>query len=565
MCQATIGDEGPSPGRRRPATMVPSAMSSTPTTARQSLCIGMATHGEFDGVWFTIQALRMYHGRAADDVSFIVIDNDPGAATGAALRAIGDWIPRYRYVAFGGYTGTAVRDLVFRESEADVVCCMDSHVLLGAGALQALRDWFDAHPDTLDLLQGQLLHDDLAVSGALTHFEPTWGAGMFGQWARDPRLDDPGDEPFEIEMQGLGLFACRRSAWPGLNPRLRGFGSEEGYLHEKFRRRGGHVLCHPRLTWTHRFSRPLGISYPNRWEDRMRNYLVAWGELGWDVAPMEAHFLEQLGSQFDVPAVLDRAHEEVDHGLGAFDAVLCLADDDGAGCTEHRHPLPIAWRSERIQLDAGLAGEHRRLAGWHRALTTASARGYRHVLVLEDQSGPDAVTDPSDGEAPWDLCLLTSTEAGTNGSLQSVGRLALAGLTVAVHSRAFDRILADMGDDDAGREAFLGAWPDLETYLLDAMASGAFTAIGEAFADPAVDVPVHDPDLALAELAGGLVVRVEAGSHELNNTASIVLTFCDGERRSLRSPTRWRRASSWRRPHSPRCQRAWRDCAAPGS
>ena len=87
---------------------------------------------------------------------------------------------------------------------------------------------------------------------------------MFGQWERDPRLDDPGREPFEIAMQGLGLFACRRSAWPGLNPRLRGFGGEEGYLHERFRRRGGRVLCHPRLGWAHRFARPIGIPYPNR-------------------------------------------------------------------------------------------------------------------------------------------------------------------------------------------------------------------------------------------------------------------------------------------------------------
>ena len=55
-------------------------------------------------------------------------------------------VPRYRYVPFSGYSGTAVRDLVFREAEADVVCCVDSHVLLGPGALAALRDWFGAHP-----------------------------------------------------------------------------------------------------------------------------------------------------------------------------------------------------------------------------------------------------------------------------------------------------------------------------------------------------------------------------------------------------------------------------------
>jgi hypothetical protein len=28
---------------------------------QQRLCVGMATYDDFDGVWFTIQAIRMYH------------------------------------------------------------------------------------------------------------------------------------------------------------------------------------------------------------------------------------------------------------------------------------------------------------------------------------------------------------------------------------------------------------------------------------------------------------------------------------------------------------------------
>ena len=137
----------------------------TSSAARPSLCVGMATHGDFDGVWFTIQALRMYHPEVCDELSFVVIDNDPSGPTAEALRAIGKQVPRYRYVPFGGYSGTAVRDLVFREADADVVCCVDSHVLLAPGALEALRDWFGAHPDSLDLLQGPMLHDNLEATG----------------------------------------------------------------------------------------------------------------------------------------------------------------------------------------------------------------------------------------------------------------------------------------------------------------------------------------------------------------------------------------------------------------
>ncbi len=52
---------------------------------------------------------------------------------------------------------------------------------------------------------------------------------MYGIWGADPRAADPVAPPFEIGMQGLGAFACRRFAWNGLNPRLRGFGGEEGF------------------------------------------------------------------------------------------------------------------------------------------------------------------------------------------------------------------------------------------------------------------------------------------------------------------------------------------------
>jgi hypothetical protein len=494
----------------------------------------MATHGEYDGVWFTIQAIRMYHAEVLEDLSFVVIDNDPEGATATALREIGNWVPRYRYVPFSGYSGTAVRDLVFREADADVVCCVDAHVLLVPGALAALRDWFDAHPDSLDLLQGPMLHDNLELTRAVTHLEPTWGAGMYGHWARDPRLDDPDCPPFEITMQGLGMFACRKSAWPGLNSRLRGFGAEEGYLHETFRRRGGRVLCHPRLRWAHRFSRPLGISYANRWEDRIRNYLVAWGELGWDVAPIQAHFHALLGTEFDVGELIERVRGHAQHPLSVFDAVFCLAA--GGGCDAHAHPPGIAWRVERQPPDATLEGEHRRLSGWHDALSTASARGYRHVLLLDDESGPQTLPaiGPPQWERPWDLCLLALAAPGVHApqGFVTAGALAMAGLAVAVHARAYDRILTDIGSDEAGRQAFLATWPDLDTYLLRGMTDGVFSAIGEPFAEPTSDRPVQASGLQLDERDGGLRIHQQTPPHvhQLNNTASIVLALCDGQR-----------------------------------
>ena len=301
----------------------------------------MSTYDDFDGVWFTVQAIRMYQPEVLADLSFLVVDNHPGGVAAEALRDLGNWIADYRYLPFDGYHGTAVRDLVFRESDADIVCCVDSHVLLVPGALAALRAWFTKHPDSRDLLQGPMFYDDL-LNRAATHLQPTWGAGMYGQWSLDPRIEDPACEPFEIAMQGLGVFACRRDAWPGLNPRFRGFGGEEGYLHEKFRQRGGRVLCHPGLGWLHRFGRPRGAEYSNVWEDRVRNYFVGWSEIGWELSPITEHFREELTEDV-ANGLFEQARAELQHPMGVFDAVMCLAPSGD----QHSHPpeLNLACRT----------------------------------------------------------------------------------------------------------------------------------------------------------------------------------------------------------------------------
>jgi hypothetical protein len=133
---------------------------------------------------------------------------------------------------------------------------------------------------------------------------------MWGVWATDPRGSDPDGEPFEIPMQGLGAFSCRTDAWPGFHPGFRGFGGEEGYVHEKFRRAGQRCLCLPWLRWVHRFGRPRGTPYPLLVEDKLRNYLLGHLELGLDPAPVLAHF-----SQFLTADRVARTYEEaVAHG-----------------------------------------------------------------------------------------------------------------------------------------------------------------------------------------------------------------------------------------------------------
>ena len=53
----------------------------------------MATYDDFDGVYFTIQAMRSYHPEVLDDVEFLVIDNNPTGPAAEGLENLQNWIP----------------------------------------------------------------------------------------------------------------------------------------------------------------------------------------------------------------------------------------------------------------------------------------------------------------------------------------------------------------------------------------------------------------------------------------------------------------------------------------
>lgn len=251
------------------------------------LTIGMATYQDFDGVYFTLQALRMYHD--LENTEILVIDNYGCRDT---RNLVEGWI-NGRYILAKEVVGTAKpRDLIFGEAKGDAVLCCDCHVLFAAGVISRLKKYYREHPETNDLIQGPLVYDDGKLIS--THFEPLWRDQMWGTWSTDPRGLDPENEPFDIPMQGLGVFSCRRSSWLGFNPRFRGFGGEEGYIHEKFRLQGSRCLCVPWLRWMHRFGRPGGPPFPLYIEDKLRNYVIGHSELGWDITPVLRHFMQYL-------------------------------------------------------------------------------------------------------------------------------------------------------------------------------------------------------------------------------------------------------------------------------
>lgn len=259
----------------------------------RKLTIGIPTHDDYDGLYFSIQAIRMFHKEILEDVEFVIVDNNPNSKHGETIRKFLNWIQEpTQYLPYTKHQSTTVKNKVFDLAETPYVVCMDSHVFVEPGSLRKLIDFFESGKDHGNLLQGPLVYDDM--KSISTHFDLQWSSHMWGQWGTDDRGKDPNGEPFEIPAQGMGLFACRKDAWLGFNREFRGFGAEEGYIHEKYRKNGKKTLCLPFLRWMHRFERPHGTTYPNNLKDRYKNYLIGFNELGLDTKELKEHFKDVI-------------------------------------------------------------------------------------------------------------------------------------------------------------------------------------------------------------------------------------------------------------------------------
>ncbi len=93
------------------------------------LTIGMATYKDFDGVYFTLQALRLYQD--VEGVEFLVVDNYGCDDTRRFVASI-----QGRYVRATESVGSAAaKNVVFQEARGDAVLCCDSHVLFPPGVI----------------------------------------------------------------------------------------------------------------------------------------------------------------------------------------------------------------------------------------------------------------------------------------------------------------------------------------------------------------------------------------------------------------------------------------------
>lgn len=273
----------------------------------KKLTIGMVTYNDFDGVFFSIQSIRMFHKEILKDVEFLIIDNNPDDRHGKAVREFCNSVSEpIRYIPFTEYNSTAIRTKLFELADTPYVLCQDCHVMFECASLKKLINFLDSGKDGGNLLQGPLLYNDMKNVG--THFDLVWRNRMWGTWGTDGRGKNPDAEPFEIPAQGMGCFSCRKSAWLGFNPRFRGFGGEEGYIHEKFRKHGKKTLCLPFLRWMHRFGRPNGVPYPLQLENRVKNYFIGFDEVGLDTSGIYDHFIKDCKMN---KTLIAKWHDEV--------------------------------------------------------------------------------------------------------------------------------------------------------------------------------------------------------------------------------------------------------------
>lgn len=251
------------------------------------LSIGIPTYKDYDGVYFTIQSLRMYHD--TNDVEILIVDTEE-----QKNKDVFDFCQltniKYFHKPDAAHTPSAAKNYVFQLANSKYVMCIDCHVLLEKNSLQKLKKYLVTNKPEKDLLQGPLLYDDL--KSLFPHLKAEWNKHFYGSWDYDSRAS--GNEPFEINMQGMGLFCMNKKYWVKFNSKFYGFGAEEFYLQEKVRKKGGKALCLPFLQWVHRFRRPNGVPYNLNIVDRIVNYLIGWTELKIDTKPIIDYYTTQV-------------------------------------------------------------------------------------------------------------------------------------------------------------------------------------------------------------------------------------------------------------------------------
>lgn len=312
-------------------------------------------------------------------IEFVVVENNPESKHATFVKDLSNkHSGLVRVVDLVGSQGTScTRNKVIEEARGKFVLVMDCHVLLCpvVKTIEKLIEFANYNDKSNDLYCGPLVYD--SGKSFYTHFNDEWDGGMWGRWGTAwtcvceaynfsvindgnnecefvelasqervkqckycdrefPKLPfgghenklksqgyervglDSKEKPFEVFAQGLGLFLTRKNAWLGFNKDQSGFGGEECYIHEKYRKAGRKTFCLPFLRWLHRFGRPEGVQYGVSTEQKMINYILEFKEIGLDPQPIKDHFITKLNAPqqlFDETWNKDTAKEDPDTAI----------------------------------------------------------------------------------------------------------------------------------------------------------------------------------------------------------------------------------------------------------
>ena len=92
------------------------------------LTIGLCVYDDFDGVYFTLQSLRLHHSEVLDRLEFVIINNNPKSVHGNEVHKFSQWIKEpLTYVEFTKYNSPFLKGKIFDLASTEYVMVMETY------------------------------------------------------------------------------------------------------------------------------------------------------------------------------------------------------------------------------------------------------------------------------------------------------------------------------------------------------------------------------------------------------------------------------------------------------
>ena len=107
----------------------------------------MATFDDFDGIFFSVQSLRIYQD-LPENTKFLILDNNPDSDHGRQIKHFAKDVPNMRVVDVTDRQSSFVKYDAFSLATGDVILGLDCHVLLQPGFIASMMEYWSRNPDS---------------------------------------------------------------------------------------------------------------------------------------------------------------------------------------------------------------------------------------------------------------------------------------------------------------------------------------------------------------------------------------------------------------------------------